>query len=959
MVSVSIPMKQFFAILLLVLGISSITFAQTLPFRTYSIERGLSEAVVNDLVQDSDGHLWVGTSYGLNRFDGIKFKNYYSEDGLLSNSIQSIYEDESNRLWIGTEAGVNVMRGDSIHTVPVLKPLDSSTILDIYQDDQSEFWFATDGEGVWHLDGNNNLSQYQKIHGMGGDRVRDIVQDAKGTIWFATRDGLTKLENGSFRTFTTRHGLPDNRLRDLELGDDGSLWIATRGGLCQYTGAVEFECFTEADGLINNRIQSISKDEAGNLWLGTEEGASFFDGTGFTNYSVDEGLSNNIIHATHYDHEGNIWFGTFGGGISIFLGNQFKSYTVEQGLPINVVTSITEDKNGNHWIGTYGGGMAKLSTDGLTTYGNQEGLVDNKVYTLRNDGSRLLIGTRWGFSIYEDGNFYNYDETELPYRKIRAILNPDDTETVWLGTYGEGLIRFNDDTFHQLTEEDGLANNTILSLEEGDDGTIWIATHGGLSRLQNKSFTNYSIADGLPNNGVLDILKDNSGTMWFATFGGLARYKNGSFETITADDGLPDDVCYFIEQDNNGIFWIGTNKGVVRMDYANYKSGSSTVPQAFKLFTRDQGLTANEMNAGASFKDSDGHLWFGSVGGVTEFNPELEHEGDNAPNVHIENIRVAGESIPMKQNLEIGSNNHNITFEFIGISYSAPEQVLYQYRLKNSGEGWQQTKQRSVRYSALMPGDYTFEVKAQNNDGQWSKNTARISFTVMAPFWLQWWFIGILLIAIIGIVVFIYNYYRVRKMVEIERMRVRIASDLHDDVGSALTEIALQSDFLQTMDVAEGIEDSLQQIGAQSRKIVTSLDDIVWSIDARNDTMGDLTDRMQDYINSVLPQKQINYQFQGNMQEKLKVSLKENLYLIFKESINNISKHSNADCVDVTLSTNGSGYVMSIKDNGTTSADGRKSGQGLRNMKMRAKRIDADITFDSSEGFEVRVESHN
>jgi ligand-binding sensor domain-containing protein/two-component sensor histidine kinase len=951
-------MKRLWVIIFLVVGICPTLNGQIMPFRTYSIEKGLSEAVVNDLIQDQDGYLWIGTSYGLNRFDGINFENYYSEDGLLNNKIFSLYEDEEEQLWIGTGGGVNMVKTDSIYTLSELKPLESSTILSIYQDSYGEYWFATDGEGVWNLDENDNLIQYLDIHGMGGNRVRDILEDNEGVLWFATREGLTKLEDGNFRTFTTRHGLPDNRLRDLELADDGSLWVASRGGLCSIEDA-NIRCFTEEAGLVNNRIQSISKDEAGNLWLGTEEGVSYFSDEGFTNYSVDEGLTNNIIYATHYDREGNIWFGTFGGGISTFLGNHFKNYTVEQGLSNNVITSIAEGQAGKYWIATYGGGISRIDKGEITNISDSEGLVDNKVYTVKTDEqNRLLIGTRWGFSIYDGNSFRNFDETELPSRKIRALLKLKNSPGIWLGTYGEGLLRYENGEFQRFTEEDGLADNTVMSLEESADGAMWIATYGGVSKLEGTNFSNYSIQDGLPNNGVLDILKDKSGQLWFATFEGIARFENGSFEAITLADGLPDEVCYFIEQDDRGIFWIGTNKGVVRFDYEAFKSDAESVRErAFKLITQDQGLAANEMNAGASFKDSRGHLWFGSVGGVTVFDPEQEKTNNSTPTVHIENIRVSGESISMRPALEIGSDNHNITFEFIGISLSAPEQVRYRYRLKNSGEGWQQTSQRSVRYSALMPGDYTFQVRAQNNDGRWSSNTASINFTVMAPFWLQWWFIGLVILAIAGIVFFVYNFYRVRKMVEIERMRVRIASDLHDDVGSALTEIALQSDFLQTMDVSDKLEHSLQQIGNQSRKIVSSLDDIVWSIDARNDTMGDLTDRMQDYVNNVLPDKQINYHFEGDMDDKLKVSLKENLYLIFKEAINNISKHSNADRVDITLSTNGNSFLLSIKDNGTFASNERKSGQGLHNMKMRAKRVDANVTFKNDDGFEVRVDN--
>lgn len=950
-------MKRFLVVLILILSITHLAKGQTLPFRTYSIERGLSESVVNTMMQDEDGYLWAGTSYGLNRFDGINFRNYYSEDGLLNNQINSLYEDDKNQLWIGTAEGVNVMREDSIHTLQELKPLQSSSILSIYQDSYGEYWFATDGEGIWNLDQNNELTQYQEVHGLGDDRVRDIVE-SKDVLWFATRDGLTKLEDGNLRTFTTQHGLPDNRLRALIPNDDGTLWVASRGGLCQFAEQ-EFTCYTEEDGLVNNRIQSISKAKAGNLWLGTEEGASHFSNGQFTNYTAEEGLTNDFIYATEYDHEGNIWFGTFGGGINIFLGNQFKNYTIEHGLPTNVVTSIAQAQDGSHWIGTYGGGITNISGGDLVTYDDQKGLVDNKVYAIKTiSDNRLLIGTRWGLSIFDGKEFQNFDETEIPFRKIRSILEPQKSAGMWFGTYGEGITHYHDGEFRQLTEEEGLANNTVLALEEAPDGSIWIATYGGVSQLKNGSFTNYSVGDGLPNSGVLDVLVDESGDLWFATFGGIAKFTEGSFETITAEDGLPDEVCYFIEQDNQGIYWIGTNKGVIRLDYEAYQSGSeSQIAPAIKLLTQDQGLVANEMNAGASFKDEQGNLWFGSVGGVTQFDPSLEEITSTTPTVHIENIRVSGRSIPMNSDLEISSDNQNITFEFIGISFSAPEQVQYEYRLRNFDEQWQKTPERSVRYSALMPGDYTFEVKAQDNNGHWSAETAQISFTVLAPFWMQWWFIGLVVLALVGIIAFIYNYYRIRKMVDIERMRVRIASDLHDDVGSALTEIALQSDFLQTMDVDPNLEESLQQIGTQSRKIVTSLDDIVWSIDARNDTMGDLTDRMQDYVNSVITNKEVYYHFEGDMQEKLDVALKENLYLIFKEAINNVAKHSNAEKIDVTLQTNTDDFLLSIRDNGTGASAKRKSGQGLRNMKMRAKRIDADITFNNSNGFEVRVKS--
>lgn len=937
--------------------------AQVLPFRSYSIENGLSQAVVNDLLQDDDGYLWVATGYGLNRFDGIQFRNYYEEDSLASNKTHALFQDSKGVIWVGSEGGVNKIVKDSILAVPDLNPLSSSTVLDIFEDSQGNYWFATDGQGVWYYEhAEGEITQYITVHGLAGNRVRAIAEDDKGTIWFATREGLTSLKNGNLRTYTVADGLPDEKLRDMVVAEDGSLWIATRGGLSHFAGN-RFTNYTEEDGLVNNRIQSISLDENGNVWIGTEEGASYYDGSSFSNYSVEEGLGNNIIHATLYDREHNIWFGTFGGGIDVFLGDHIQNFTVEEGLPNNVITSVVQDQGGNFWITTYGGGLSVFNGASFKTFNEQSGLVNNKAYHVTIDSKkRLLIGTRWGFSIYEDGDFYNFDETELPYRKIRTLFEAPQKDEIWLGTYGEGVLRYDGTGFTQFTEEDGLANNTVMGIEQSDDGALWFATYGGVSRYYEGVFSNYTIQDGLPNNGVLDILKDQQGRLWFATFDGIAIYEEGTIKPVVTAGDYFNEVCYFILQDDRGLFWVGSNKGVVRFNYDKYRSAETESERlaAVKLITQNQGLVANEMNAGAGYKDREGNLWFGSVGGLTRFDPRLEKTSTEPPAVHIENVKVSGEVLEYSKRMEIGSDNHNIEFDFIGISLTAPDQVVYEYRLRGSGERWQRTKQRVARYSTLLPGDYTFQVRARNSDGVWSRETATMNIRVLAPFWMQWWFMMAVALILMGIVFFIYHYYRIRKMVDIERMRVRIASDLHDDVGSSLTEIALQSDFLQTTDADEELKSSLRQIGKQSRKIVSSLDDIVWSIDARNDTLGDLTDRMQDYVNNVLPNTQVTYEFGGlNMDEKLSVPMKENLYLIFKEAVNNIAKHSDASEVEVMLKNRNNSFDLFIHDNGNGHQTERKTGHGLRNMKMRAERIKATVDFKNESGFTVHVHSKN
>ena len=408
------------------------------------------------------------------------------------------------------------------------------------------------------------------------------------------------------------------------------------------------------------------------------------------------------------------------------------------------------------------------------------------------------------------------------------------------------------------------------------------------------------------------------------------------------------------------MYWIGTTDGVVRFDKEEYFSAElEDRNQAFQVLNKEQGLISDELNLGAVYEDEEGRLWFGTVEGLSRFSPS-EYKGNQVPpKVHLVGVNVSGRELQPNERFILSYKENNIEFQYAGINFTAPNQILYEYRLNGIDQGWQQTSSRSVKYPSLPPGDYTFQVHARNINGAWSPDIEKVKFTITAPFWMQWWFWILMFAIVVGIIFLFYNYYRARKMIDIERMRVRIASDLHDDVGASLTEIALQSDFLQAGDADSEFKKSLEQIGKQCRKIVSSLDDIVWSIDARNDTLGDLTDRMQDYILHTLESKdmQVRYNFDNlNMDNQLPVSVKENVYLIFKEAVNNIAKYSDGDRVEISMKNQNGYFEFLITDNGTTGRGTKKTGHGLRNMDMRAKRIGADITIDTENGFAIKVE---
>ncbi len=955
-------MKKTFLLSLFLIGFgSSVLMAQLYPFRTYSIEEGLSESVVNDIIQDKDGYIWMATGYGLNRFDGLTIENFFEDSGLNSSKVHALYQDSEDRIWIGTEFGVNYWMDDSIYTVEDLSALNNQRVITIYEDSRGDIWFGTDGAGAWVFSQYEELIQYSTSQGFRNNRVRKIRESEDGSLWFATRGGLTRLNNGNIRTFTTNDGLPENRIRDIIFDNNGQLWIATREGLVRYMNP-DFEIFDETQGLNNVRVQTLVFDNKNRLWLGTEGGVSLFENTAFKNFTTDNGLSNNIIYSSTVDQEGNIWFGTFGGGANLFLGDYFENFTNLQGLSNDVVTSITEGEDGEMWISTYGGGLNKLKNGVFETFSLDQGLLDDKVFSLDKDSKgRIWIGMRNGLAYIENDRFHIVDEKEFPYRKIRQVYEDPDG-LIWISSYDDGMIQYDGNSFRQLTTEDGLADNTVLGSIRGDDGSLWMATYGGVTRYYEGETENFTIQEGLPNNAVMMVTKDRDGRIWASTFGGIAWFDGLKFQSITPEDGLPNRVCYFIHPTEEGDLWIGTNNGVVKFNPDNYFSEiPSDQNQAFQLITKEQGLVSDEMNLGAVYEDDDGHLWFGSVEGVSHFFPDKYIGNPLPPKVKIDEVVASGRTNKPQNHFDLDYSQNYVEIRYSGINFTAPNQVIYEYRMSGVDPSWQQTRDRIVKYPSLPNGEYTFSVHARNTNGTWSEEMTEISFRVAAPFWMQWWFIMLVVLAVTGIIWLFYNYYKARKLVDIERIRVRIASDLHDDVGASLTEVALQSDFLQASNVDPEHKKSLQQIGKQCRKIVTSLDDIVWSIDARNDTVGDLTDRMQDYILNVLEPKnfEVIYDFEDlKMGNKLPVPVKENLYLIFKEAVNNVSKYSNGDKVEISMKTLNGSFEFQVFDNGTSGKGSKKTGHGLRNMEMRAKRIGADIAVSTKNGFTVNVKGN-
>ncbi|REL33562.1 hypothetical protein DYD21_09110 [Rhodohalobacter sp. SW132] len=934
-------------------------YSQMTPFRSYSIEHGLSESVVHSMLQDESGYIWLGTGFGLNRFDGVRFTQFYQEHGLPNNRVNELFQDYRGRIWIGTDSGLAFYENGEIHSPEQFNSVNESVILSIVEDENRNIWVATEGNGLWRYDRQQRFENITHQHGYRNMQVRSLAITQDGMLWLGTSEGLFSFNGNTFRKYRSQNGYPEVPMNDMTVDQDDVLWIASNAGLIKKEGE-EFQIFHEAAGLNECRLNSVSITGEGSAWVSSDAGASYFDGHSFTNYTTEDGLNAVIVHETMIDREGNVWLGTLGAGANIFLGELFQNYNVDTGITNNVVTGFEEDRLGNIWIATYGGGVLRYDGEEFEHFSESDGLIDNKVYTIFEDSqNRIWIGARAGLTIYENGEFTPLPESEFPFQTIRKVYEDEDTGDFWIATYNSGVIRYDGESYEQFNTSSGLLNNTVMDIKKDEEGDFWFATYGGVAVLKDGMFEHLTIADGLPNNGVIHINIDVDGIKWFSTFSGLAYYDGENVRSIISDN-QSGTITYFSFQDQEEQYWVGTNRGLYRFNPVDFFSARTRVERlkSFKLFDQNQGLVANELNAGASFVASDGSVWLGTVEGLSRFFPDRVRINETPPGIEFEEVMMSGRQMEADQSEEFNHDQNFFQVSFHGLSFESPAQILYEYRLEGLEDEWQTTRERTVRYTSLPPGNYNFRVRSYNADGFRSTDEASISFLIKSPIWMQWWFLVLITAGIIGLIFFYYRFFKTRKQVDIERMRVQIASDLHDDVGSSLTELALQTDFLRAGNVSDELRDTLKQLGDQSRKIVSSLDDIVWSIDARNDTAGDVTDRMQDYVNHVFRAgtPDVHYHFENiKMDDRLPVHVKENIYLIFKESVNNIAKHSNADTVDITFVYNGKNFELKVSDNGTQSNGKRKSGQGLRNIELRSRRIGADVQIYNSDGFTVHV----
>ncbi|MGA9119777.1 MAG: triple tyrosine motif-containing protein, partial [Bacteroidota bacterium] len=514
-------------------------------------------------------------------------------------------------------------------------------------------------------------------------------------------------------------------------------------------------------------------------------------------------------------------------------------------------------------------------------------------------------------------------------------------------------------------------------LYQSRDHRLWVGTWGGGLNVLDPATGKFSrfieSEDGLTNNTVLSIYEDSKGTLWLGTYGGgLNRFDpaKGTFSAYTDAHGLPNNVVYGILPDRKGNLWLTTNKGLARF---------SPATGTCRVFDANDGLQGNEFNQGAYHESSSGELFVGGVNGVNAFFPEEVTDNPTIPPVYLTSFRIfdkpanLGAAVNTVQRIQLEYDQNYFSFEFVALDFSSPEKNRYAYRLEGLDASWIDAgRRRFASYTNLDPGQYVFRCRGSNSDGVWNESGAFIELVIAPPYWKTWWFQTAALLVVLGSLFLIYRV-RVNKLIAIERIRTSIATDLHDDIGSTLTEIALFSDVGKRFLAHDGGEESLSRarlealqrlddIGEMARALIDSMSDIVWSVNPKNDTVESLLLRMRTHAGRVLDAKGIRYELSlpsALPQQALQPAVRRALYLIFKEAVNNIVRHSTANFVRMEVARDRSLLGLTIVDNGR-GFDTREIGigNGVNNMRNRAATLGGECRIVSSReaGTTVKVQ---
>ncbi len=969
--------------------------ASHLPIRTYTTADGLARDHVLAIAQDSRGFLWFATAEGLSRFDGYAFTNYGAAQGLPAERVEDFLETRAGEYWVATSGGLCRFDPSGPSDARFVRvPLGGAG-----PDTAPAVLYEDAAGAVWCGSGSGEGGLYRKAPGEGAFRrvdvpLRDpavtaVLVDRRGSLWVGGTEGfVVRGADGRWAAFGAADGFPNPYVMALLEDRDGAVWIGMRGGLVRARpgegpGAPNFRKFGPGDGLPAPRVESLLQTKDGTLWVGTTQGlARKAPGPGdrWESFSLAQGLAARTVGALAEDRDGNLWVGTFGSGAMKIARNGFTTFTEADGAP--QASALLLDRAGEvclvH-VGERGLGLARF--DGarfepirprwparITYFGWGRGQI-----AVSARSGEWWVATGQGLCRFAPVA----RAADLDGARPRAVYGPRDGLAgenvfrvyedarggIWVGTLGprdeDGLARLDPAAgrARSFGKADGLPPHPAPTcFAEDGAGELWVGLfHGGLARRRGERFEFFGPQEGV--SGVVhEVVLDSKGRLWAATSDGLLRCDDPqaprpAFVRYDARHGLSSREIGAIVEDAQGRFWAATGRGVDR-----FEAGPAG-PGRVRRFTTADGIPPGELQL--ALRDREGALWFSTPLGVARLVPAADRPRAPPP-ILVTGVTAGGVAQPVsglgqREVAGLELKDAPVRFDFVGFGFAPGEALRYQYRLEGEDPDWgPPTDQRAVVYAGLPAGRHRFLVRAVASDGLASAEPATVAFRILPPVWRRPWFLA-LSAAAAALAAWAFYRARLAHALAVGEVRTRIATDLHDDIGSSLSQIAILSEVARRKASADaGRESALAEIAAISRGLVDAMSDIVWAINPEHDRVSDLTHRMRRFANDVVGGPGIALRFRsapGESDPGIGANARRQVWLVFKEAIHNAVRHAAPGAIDVGLAAQGSHLVLTVADDGCGfDAAAPSEGNGLASMRRRAASVGGTLGVESAPG---------
>lgn len=1003
---------------LIIFSFCKVTIAQfsSFAFERFTIEDGLSNNSINAVLQTSDGFLWVATKDGLNRFDGQNFVVFKHdpniENSLPENYIMSLFESSDGSFWVGTWGG-GLCKYDPVHEsfIKINTRLENDSYVQcISEDDFGWLWFGTYTGGLFKYHPKTKRAFSFNINTNGplkitNNNVTSLAINEDNSLWIGTWGGgfsfIDEKKNYAkhFLHSADKNSLAHNNVWFVQKEDGEKVIVSSDFGFDLFdpktnTFTHNANIDKKFETILNSPIRQSYRDSYNRLWIGTYEYRGLFmiekdrNGEVKIQHMIKEqddpqSLTMNRIRWIYQDHKKNIWIGTEDGLNKLPATKPFAHYrffpTRKISLGGRVVSGIIEGRDSILWVGFNGAGFDKIdlkrnSVEHFYNNGsNRNSLIENDVTAIYEDRSgKVWVGT--GHSGLD-----RFDPLARSFKHFIAdTKNPANADLNWIQAImetkeGDLLIGTNaglevfDRTSETLSPFNPIIDEKKVfpkvfstnALFEDKEENLWVGTWlDGLFRYDKRAQKFYRYLPDAANthsisaNKITCVMEDSQGFIWIGTHsGGINKFEKptGRFYHFSTKHGLPNDVVFGILEDGEGNLWISTLNGLSKFDPARNK---------FRTYDVADGITHNQFNWHASFKNHKGQMYFGTINGFISFNPDLVKIDPVPPSVALTSFKVFGkeaalpQSLPATKEILLNYDQNFFSVAFAALDIAPSHKHQFKYFLEGIDPDWVLSEQQPIAfYTDINPGKYKFFVKACNADGVWSKPVT-LSIIISPAWWMTWWFkvmIGISII-VLGYLAYL---YRLRQLLAIQNIRLNIANDLHDEIGSNLSSISVDSQMLlQGSSLNETEQELASFISKTAKETVDTMRDIIWFINPRSDFDTDMIIKMKETAAKLLAGIVWTFHTTADVKlEKFDLEARRNIFLIYKEVLNNIVRHADAKTCLIEMSGNANSILLLMKDDGI-GFDMKKVQQnnGLRSIRRRAEKINSVITLTSEEG---------